>query len=215
MAFGKKKKMLAERMAAWQRDILDRADQQIAQPLDAAQAPLRYLDLKNAETDIQALREHLVTQALQKADGKRFWTAFGANTPLAAALVTVEPITGTLALISSVLISYAPTSFIKRMLDDHQYGNKSAIANIGMQLENLDAIAEMLQKRCKQIEEKHADVLLAAPQDHPLYKSYPDLRGHFRTAHQNAQQQAAEKAAQTRAADAKTKLPRNHRRFGL
>ncbi|MDY0008787.1 MAG: hypothetical protein RBS08_03690 [Bdellovibrionales bacterium] len=215
MAFGKNKQTLAEKLALWQRNILDKADQQIAQPLDAAQAPLHYLELKKTETDIQNLRNTLVAQALQKADGKRFWTAFGANTPLAAALLTVEPITGTLALISSVLISYAPTSFIKRTLDDHKYGDKSALANISMQLENLDAVTEMLQKRCRQIEQKHCDALLSAPQDHPLYRAYPDLRGQFHTAHQNAQQQAAEKAAQARDAAAKIKLPRNHRRFGL
>lgn len=211
MAFGKNKKTLTEKLALWQREILDRADQQIAQPVEAAKAPLHYLDLKKTETDIQNLRSNIVADAMQKADGKRFWTALGANTPLAAVLLTIEPITGTIALLSSVLISYAPTSLIKRILDDHKYGNKSAIANIGMQLENLDAVTEMLQKRCAQIEQNHRAVLLAAPQDHPLYRTYPDLRAQFRAAHQNAQQQAAEKPA----AAAETKLPRNHRRFGL
>lgn len=213
MPGGKPKKPTPEQIfAARRQDLLARIDDALMSTAPSAKtAADDYLALKDLDKETAQLSADIFTAARRGADEKRFWTAFGINTPLVAGLLLLEPFTGTTALVASVLTGYAPTVLIKRMLDDAGLGNKAALKSVELDLETLHIARMRLLDRRAEIEQKHAAAIADTHARHELFRLYPELRLHFiEKAMQARQQQAAqEPATDTRA------TPKNHRRFGL
>jgi|GEM_PF-2397467 len=213
MPGGKPKKPTPEQIfAARRQDLLARIDDALMSTAPSAKtAADDYLALKDLDKETAQLSADIFTAARRGADEKRFWTAFGINTPLVAGLLLLEPFTGTTALVVSVLTGYAPTVLIKRMLDDAGLGNKAALKSVELDLETLHIARMRLLDRRAEIEQKHAAAIADTPARHELFRLYPELRLHFIEKAMQARQQqpAQEPAADTRA------TPKNHRRFGL
>lgn len=213
MPGGKPKKPTPEQIfAARRQDLLARIDDALMSTAPSAKtAADDYLALKDLDKETAQLSADIFTAARRGADEKRFWTAFGINTPLVAGLLLLEPFTGTTALVASVLTGYAPTVLIKRMLDDAGLGNKAALKSVELDLETLHIARMRLLDRRAEIEQKHAAAIADTPARHELFRLYPELRLHFIEKAMQARQQqpAQESATDTRA------TPKNHRRFGL
>lgn len=212
MPGGKPKKPTPQQIfAARRQDLLARIDDALMAVPSAKTAADDYLALKDLDKDIAQLAADIYGVARRGADEKRFWTAFGINTPLVAGLLLLEPFTGTTALLASVLTGYAPTVLIKRMLDDARLGDKAALKSVAMDIETLHIARTRLNDRCREVAEKYAAVMADAPARHELFRQYPDLRLHFieKAMQARHQQPAPEPAADARA------IPKNHRRFGL
>ena len=213
MPGGKPKKPTPEQIfAARRQDLLARIDDALMSTAPSAKtAADDYLALKDLDKETAQLSADIFTAARRGADEKRFWTAFGINTPLVAGLLLLEPFTGTTALVVSVLTGYAPTVLIKRMLDDAGLGNKAALKSVELDLETLHIARMRLLDRRAEIEQKHAAAIADTPARHELFRLYPELRLHFIEKAMQARQQqpAQEPSADTRA------TPKNHRRFGL
>ncbi len=205
-----KKPTPEQKLAQMRREALDYAEQMMGVEPDARGIADHFLQLKEAEERVQKAREATLAHALRSADGKRFWTAFGMNTPLVAGLLLIEPITGTMALLTTVLTGYAPTALLKRMLDDHKLGDKKAIKAVMMDVETLDIAAARVQERCGEVQAQHLDALRRTSPKHPLLCIYPSLAKTFEA----AAQKRDEEARAPRHARAKTSSPAN-RRFGL
>lgn len=213
MPGGKPKKPTPEQIfAARRQDLLARIDDALMSTAPSAKtAADDYLALKDLDKETAQLSADIFTAARRGADEKRFWTAFGINTPLVAGLLLLEPFTGTTALVASVLTGYAPTVLIKRMLDDAGLGNKAALKSVELDLETLHIARMRLLDRRAEIEQKHAAAIADTPARHELFRLYPELRLHFIEKAMQARQQ---QPAQEPAADTRT-TPKNHRRFGL
>ena len=207
-----KKPTPEQQLAQMRRDALDYADQMIAAIPDARNIADHFLKLKQAEDRVQGAREATLLHALKSADNKRFWTAFGANTPLVAGLLLMEPITGTMALLTTVLMGYAPTTMLKRMLDDHKLGDKAAVKAVMMDVETLDIAAARVQERCAEVQAAHLDTLRRTSPKHPLLCMYPSLAKAFDAAAEKRTEDARA-AKQKPAPVPPTSTPA--RRFGL
>jgi hypothetical protein len=182
----------AQKLAQQRRHLLEAAETVMEKPVQAQNAAHVYLSLRAAEGDLRTMREAVLTQARKEADEKRFWTAFGLNTPLAVGLLFIEPVTGTIAAIGTVLMGYTPTVLVKRMLDDHKVGEAAAIKAVLMDVETMDAVIARLQKQCSRIEKVHAADVLAGAGDAGLFKRYPELKETFAAAAQTAAQPVPE-----------------------
>mgnify|MGYP007088347946 CR=1 FL=1 len=206
-----KKPTPEQQLAQMRREALDHADQMISIHPDARGAADHFLKLKEAEDRVQQARAATLAHAFRSADSKRFWTAFGMNTPLVASLVLMEPITGTMALLTTVLMGYAPTTLLKRMLDDHKLGDAKALKAVMMDIETLDIATARVQERCSEVQAQHLDTLRRTPSKHPLLCMYPSLVATFEAA---AEERAEDARRAARAAKATPAAP-SVRRFGL
>lgn len=146
----------------------------------------------------------------------------GINTPLVAGLLLLEPFTGSMALLTTVLTGYAPTTLIKRILDDAKMGDAVAIKAVQMDIETVHIAQTRIQSRCSAIEAAHVETIADVSGHHALFKEYPDMRLHFMEKAFRAQQAvlaannpANDKAAPASDSAARKTLPKNHRRFGL
>lgn len=188
--FGRSGKKLSplQQFVQEKRALLDHVDAVI----DAKPAPHEaadyYLSLRQAHDRVEKIREHTVVQALRGSDSKRFWTAFGVNTPLVATFVLMEPVTGTLALLSTILTGYAPVVPIKHMLDKSKMGDSKALRSIALDVETLDIAADRLMKRCDEVEATHVKNLHRTPASHTLFRMYPSLIKKFDEAARKADQ---------------------------
>lgn len=209
MFSGCRKKRSPEQQLAQTRQTLLQATETAMVPAAAAHnAADIYFDMIRTEEALRDLRSAMQAQAGKRADDKRLWAALGLNTPLAVGLLLVEPVTGTVVVLSTILSSYTPTLVFKRILDDCKLGEAAAARSIAMDVETVDIIIERLQKRRRDIEDKQAAALLAAPQ-HRLFTHYPELRQAFH----NVVTGARPVAAPERAVDKPGQKPR--RRFGF
>lgn len=206
-----KKPTPEQKLAQMRQEALAYADDMIAISPDAKDAADHFLKLKQAEERVQGAREATLGHAFKSADNKRFWSAFGANTPLVAGLLLMEPITGTVAALTTVLMGYAPTTLLKRMLDEHKVGDAKAVKAVMMDIETLDIAAARVQERCAEVQAAHLDTLRRTSTKHPLLCMYPSLIASFEAA-------AVKRAEDARAAPAAKPAPtptRQARRFGL
>lgn len=224
MSGRKQKKMSPEQKLAKRRqDLLARIDDALAADMpEKKSAADTYLELKRLETEAEYLGEAILAHARKGADEKRFWTAFGINTPLVAGLLLLEPVTGSMALLTTVLTGYAPTTLIKRILDDAKMGDAAAIKTVQMDIETVHIAQTRIQSRCSAIEAAHVETIADMSGHHALFKEYPDMRLHFMEKAFRAQQAvlAANNPANNNAVPApdsvaRKALPKNHRRFGL
>jgi len=143
-----KKTTPAQKLAQQRRHLLEVAETAMEKPVQAQNAAHVYLSLRAAEGELRSMRAAVLTQARKEADEKRFWTAFGLNTPLAVGLLFIEPVTGTIAAIGTVLMGYTPTVLVKRMLDDHKVGEAAAVKAVLMDVETMDAVIARLHMLC-------------------------------------------------------------------
>ncbi|HRI77237.1 MAG: hypothetical protein H3C49_05950 [Alphaproteobacteria bacterium] len=228
MSARKQKKIsLEQRLVKRRQDLLARIDDALAAEMPGKKSAAdTFLQLKRLETEAEYLREDILSHARRGADEKRFWTAFGINTPLVAGLLLLEPITGTMAVLTTVLTGYAPTTLIKRILDDAKMGDAVAIKAVQMDIETVHIAQSRIQSRCSAIEAAHVETIADVSGHHALFKEYPDLRLHFMEKAFRAQQAVLAannkpaSAANNNAAPAPDSAPRkaplkNHRRFGL
>lgn len=209
-----KKPTPEQKLAQMRREAMDHAEQMIAATPDVHDIAGHFLKLKEAEERVQSAREATLAHALGSADSKRFWTAFGMNTPLVASLVLMEPITGTMALLTTVLMGYAPTTLLKRMLDDHKLGDKKALKAVMIDIETLDITITRVQERCAAVQDAHLDTLRRTSPKHPLLCIYPSLAKKFDSAAQKRDEDARVAARAARHGQVKTSTP-SARRFGL
>lgn len=181
MSGGKAKKpTLAQKFAERRAALLARIDEVLASPGPEEKSVADdYLALKDLDKETAALAADIGAAARKTADEKRFWTAFGINTPLVAGILVVEPFTGTLALLASVVTGYTPTVVIKRILDDVKMGDAKELKSIALDLETLQIARGRLHERCRTIEQKQAPAIAAAPVQHELFRRYPELRARF------------------------------------
>lgn len=224
MSGRKQKKMSPEQKLAKRRqDLLTRIDDALAAEMpEKKSAADTYLELKRLETEAEYLGEAILAHARKGADEKRFWTALGINTPLVAGLLLLEPFTGSMALLTTVLTGYAPTTLIKRILDDAKMGDAVAIKAVQMDIETVHIAQTRIQSRCSAIEAAHVETIADVSGHHALFKEYPDMRLHFMEKAFRAQQAvlaannpANDKAAPASDSTARKTPPKNHRRFGL
>lgn len=204
-----KKTTPAQKLAQQRQRLLEAAEAAMEKPVHAQDAAQVYLSLRAAEEDLRVVREAVLTQARREADEKRFWTAFGLNTPLAVGLLFIEPVTGTVAVIGTVLMGYTPTVLIKRMLDDHKVGEATAVKAVLMDVETMDVMIARLQKQCRRIETQHAAEVLAGAKDAGLFKRYPELKETFARALRVAEGKA------NPAPEQNNPPPQHRRRFGI
>lgn len=204
-----KKLTYSQRIVKERRDLLDRVETLLETKVAAGDAADYYLNLRQACDDLEDACKVLKHNALRNAESNRFWTAFGVNTPVVAALVMMEPVTGTLALLSTVLTGYAPVLPIKMMLDKTGMGDQKAIKSIAMEIETMEIASARLMKRCDDIEVQHIHALKNTPSSHTLFRMYPSLKEKF--------QQAARLANRHGSAPAPDATNTHHksRRFGL
>ncbi|MDP2205074.1 MAG: hypothetical protein Q8K65_02085 [Alphaproteobacteria bacterium] len=182
MASGHGKKLSADqKLAQMQRSLLAAADAALTKPLQPQSAADTYFALICVKEDLEDLRANIFARTRQKADSKRFWTAFGMNTPLVAGLLLLEPVSGTVAVLTTVLTGYTPTVLIKRMLDDHRVGDAAAIKSVSMDIETIDIITDALKQRCTEVSDRYAKEMLA-DKDHRLFKHYRELTESFHRA---------------------------------
>ena len=211
-----KKPTPEQQLAQMRREALDHAEEMIAATPDARDIAGHFLKLKEAEERVQNARAATLDHAFRSADNKRFWTAFGMNTPLVASLVLIEPITGTMALLTTVLMGYAPTTLLKRMLDDHKLGDKKAVKAVMMDIETLDIAAARVQERSAEVQSAHLDTLRRTSPQHPLLCMYPSLVASFDAAAEKRAEDTrrAGRAPRPSLATVKAATP-SVRRFGL
>lgn len=203
-----KKRTPAQKLSQQRQRLLDAAETAMEKPVQAQDAAQVYLSLHTAEGDLRAIRQAILTQARREADEKRFWMAFGINTPLAVGLLFVEPVTGTIAVIGTVLMGYTPTVLLKRMLDDHKVGEAAAVRSVMIDIETIDAVIVRLQKQRSHIETAHAADVLAGAENAALFKHYPELKQTFARALQAPDKKANDASEQNGP-------PPRRRRFGI
>lgn len=175
------KKSPEQKLAQERRRLFAAADKALAAAPGAQNAADVYFSLIAAEEDLQDLRKKILDQASRQAGTKRFWTAFGLNTPLVAGLLLLEPVSGTLAVIGAICTGYTPTVLIKRMLDDGKVGDAAAIRSVQMDIESIDILATELKNRRKTVSDQYAGEMLA-DKDHRLFKHYRELTAFFKQA---------------------------------
>jgi len=207
MATGRGKKLSADQKLTQQRrGLLQAADAALTAPVQPQNAADVYLALISAEEDLQDLRAEILAHTRESADKKRFWTAFGVNTPLVAGLLMIEPVSGTMAILATVVTGYTPTVLIKRMLDDHKVGDAAAVKSVSMEIETIDIVIDTLKERRDMVANLYAKEVSVASY-HRLFKHFPELKDVFL--------QAAKKAAAPPAAPEQNKTPLQTRRgFG-
>jgi hypothetical protein len=182
MAFGYGKKLSDDqKRLQMQRGLLQAADAALAKPLQPQNATDTYFALVTVKEYLEDLRESIFARSRQKADSKRFWTAFGINTPLVAGLLLLEPVSGTIAVLATVVTGYTPTVLIKRMLDDHRVGDAAEAKAVSMDIETIDIITGALKQRCTEVSDRYAKEMLA-DKDHRLFKHYRELKEPFQRA---------------------------------
>lgn len=176
-----KKRSAGQALAQERRRLVHAADQALNTTPAAQNATDVYFALVTTEEDLQDLRGKIIEHARKEADNKRFWTAFGANTPLVAGLLLLEPISGTLAVLSTIFTGYAPTVLIKRILDDNKMGEAAALKSVEMEIETIDILAAALKERRDVVAGLYAKEMLA-DKDHRLFKHYRELTESFQRA---------------------------------
>jgi hypothetical protein len=195
-----------QKLAQQRRALLQAADAALGTSLQPQNAADVYLALISTEEDLQDLRAAIVAHTRQSADKKRFWTAFGVNTPVVAGLLLLEPVSGTLAILATVVTGYTPTVLIKRMLDDYKVGDAAAAQSVSMDIETIDIVIDTLKERRGVVADLYAKEVSAATY-HRLFKHFPELKEVFL--------HAAQKAAAPPASPEQHKAPlKKHRGFG-
>lgn len=160
--FGAKKKP-ASLMPADMRAALENVEESL-RDLYRQEDPVRkYLTLMSCRNKLAEVTGDILHRGKKGLGAKHFWTGFGMSAPLAIGLLFLEPVSGTLNIVSAVLVGFYPSVVIKRILDDSAQGKKSMLASLSPQIETLAAVDERVVRHMRQVEQEHLSDLRRLP----------------------------------------------------